>query len=204
MRAVIISGGRITNYKYIRTQIKPNDTIICADSGYNHAIKLGVTPSVIVGDFDSIGEIPNDVTCLRYPTRKDLTDTEIAVEYARDKGFQDYLLLAGTGSRVDHSLTNILLLKSILERGGRAMLIDENNKIAITDSLLELQESPGSIVSLVPITDCEGVTTKNLEYPLNDAKMYVGRGLGVSNIMVKNNAMVSVSTGVLLVIVAKD
>jgi len=204
MRAVIISGGRITNYKYIRTQIKPNDTIICADSGYNHAIKLGVTPSAIVGDFDSIGEIPNDVTCLRYPTRKDLTDTEIAVEYARDKGFQDYLLLAGTGSRVDHSLTNILLLKSILERGGRAMLIDENNKIAITDSLLELQESPGSIVSLVPITDCEGVTTKNLEYPLNDAKMYVGRGLGVSNIMVKNNAMVSVSTGVLLVIVAKD
>jgi len=204
MRAVIISGGSITNYEYIGAQIKPNDTIICADSGYNHALKLGVIPSAIVGDFDSIGEIPNNITCLRYPTKKDLTDTEIAIEYARSKGFNEYLILAATGSRVDHSLANILLLKDILDQRENAVLINENNKVMITNSFLELQEAPGSIVSLVPITNCLGVTTTNLEYPLHDAKMYVGKSLGVSNVIIKETASVSVSAGVLLVIVAND
>ena len=100
MRAVIISGGRIADYEYIKARIKSSDTIICADSGYNHATKPGIMPSIIVGDFDSIGEIPDDITCMRYPTRKDLTDTEIAIEYARDKGFQGYLILAGTGYQI--------------------------------------------------------------------------------------------------------
>lgn len=204
MRAVIISGGVITDYDYIKTYINDNDTIICADSGYNHAIKMEIAPSIIVGDFDSIDDIPNDVTCLRYPSQKSLTDTEIAIEYARSEGFRDFLFIAATGSRIDHSLTNILLLKSILERGEKSILIDEHNKVMITNSKLYLNEPPGSIISLVPLSDCRGVTTENLEYPLCDAKMFVGKGQGVSNIMIENNATVSVQEGVLLVVVAKD
>ena len=204
MRAVIISGGKITDYNHIKAQIKTSDTIICADSGYDHAVRMGVLPSIVVGDFDSAGEIPADVPCLLYPSRKDLTDTEIAVAYAREKGFREFLILAGTGSRADHSLTNILLLKSILEQGEKGMLVDEHNKIMITDSELRLKEPPGSIVSLIPIADCKGVTTKNLEYPLRNAEMHVGKGLGVSNIMLEDNASVSVVSGIMLVIVAKD
>ena len=204
MRAIIISGGRITDYEYIKSWIAADDTIICADSGYNHAVKMGIVPSVIVGDFDSIGEIPDGIICLRYPARKDLTDTEIAVEYAREKGFNEFIILAGTGSRIDHSLTNILLLKSTLEHGEKAMLIDEHNKIFITNSHLQLQETSGSILSIIPLTFCQGVTTKNLEYPLCDAEMFVGKGLGVSNIMLEAHATVFVNEGVLLVIVAKD
>ena len=204
MRAVIISGGRITDYEHIKSQIKENDTIICADSGYNHAVKMGVVPSVVVGDFDSIRKTPDNVVCLRYPARKDLKDTELAIDYEQDKGFQEFVILAGTGSRMDHSLTNILLLKSILTQGKKAMLIDEHNKIMITDSFLQVQEPTGSIVSLVPLTDCRGVTTKNLEYPLYNADIYVGRGLGVSNIMTENYATISLDKGVLLVILAKD
>jgi thiamine pyrophosphokinase len=204
MRATIISGGKISNYEFIKSQIKKCDTIICADSGYNHAVKMGLVPSVAVGDFDSVGTIPEDVTCVRFPARKNLTDTEIAIEYAREKGFGEFLILAGTGSRIDHSLTNILLLKTILARGEKAMLIDEHNKIMITDSHLQLHEPKGSIVSLVPISDCKGVTVKNLEYPLCDADMYVGKGFGVSNIMTEDNATITVKMGYLLVIVAKD
>jgi len=204
MRAVIISGGVITNYEYIKAYIKDSDTIICADSGYNHAVKMGLAPSIVVGDFDSIGELPQDVPCLQYPSQKDLTDTEIAIEYARNKGFRDFLLLGVTGSRIDHSLTNILLLKNILARGEQAVIVDEHNKVMITDSQLSLHEPPGSIVSLIPLTDCRGVTTENLDYPLCDADMFIGKGLGVSNIMTGSNAGVSVKNGVLLVIIAKD
>ena len=204
MRAVIISGGAIIDYEYIKTQINIHDTIICADCGYNHAVKMGLSPSIVVGDFDSIGLIPNDVPCLRYPSSKDLTDTEIAIEYARSKGFKNFLLIASIGSRVDHSLTNILLLKQFLERNETAVIVNENNKVMITDSQLCIQEPPGTIISLVPISDCKGVTTENLEYPLRDSEMYMGKGLGVSNIMSEDNATVFVREGLLLVVIAKD
>jgi len=204
MKAVIITGGSVNDYEYIKKQIGSCDTIICADSGYTHAVRMGLRPSIVVGDFDSAGEIPGDVSCLRFPSRKDVTDTEIAIDYARSKGFSDFLLIGAIGTRLDHSLSNILLLKSILERGEKAVIIDEHNKIMITDSFLRIYEPPGSIVSLIPLSDCRGVTTENLEYPLRDALLSVGNSLGVSNIMTTDNAAVSVGGGVLLVIVAKD
>jgi len=206
MRAVIISGGVITDYEYIKRQIKSDDTIICADSGYNHAVKMGLKPSIVIGDFDSLAEskIPSCVPCLKFPAKKDQTDTEIAIDYAREKGFRDFLFLAATGRRLDHGLTNILLLKSFLERGEIAVIFDEHNKIRLTDSDLTINEPPNSILSLVPITDCYGVTTKNLEFPLCNSTMLVGKGLGVSNIMTEANATVTVKDGLLLVIVARD
>jgi len=220
MRAVIISGGRITDYAYIKSQINESDTIICADSGYDHAVKLGIKISAVVGDFDSISgsdsvssfsstcgyhsdNIPADIPIIRYPPHKDLTDTEIAIEYARGKGFMDFLLLAATGGRMDHCLTNILLLKGFLERGETATIIDEHSKIRLTNSKLCIHEAPGAIVSLVPLTDCDGVCTEGLAYPLHEANLRMGRGLGVSNIAV-SQATVSLRKGLLLVIIARD
>jgi len=204
LRAVIISGGAISDYSYIKSQIKLADTIICADSGYEHAKKMGLTASVVVGDFDSIGNIPKDVECIHYPAKKDLTDTEIAIEYARTRGFTDFLMLGATGSRADHSLTNIFLLKSFLQRGENAEILDENNKIKITNSRISLNEPPGTIVSLVPLCDCQGVSTQNLEYHLQNEDMPMGRGRGVSNIMTENNATITLTNGILLVMVTRD
>ena len=204
MRAVIITGGQVTDYDFVKNQIKAGDTVICADSGYDHAIKMGLTPSAVVGDFDSICSIPQGITAIKYPAKKDLTDTEIAIEYARDNGFKNFLLLAATGRRLDHGLTNILLLKVFLDRGENAVIIDEHNKLMLTGSKLILHEAPGTIVSLVPLTDCHGVCTENLEYPLHDTTLYMGKGLGVSNVMVESSAAVSLREGLLFVVVAKD
>jgi len=178
--------------------------IICADSGYDHARKMNLRPSIVLGDFDSISEKPADIPCLNFPARKDLTDTELAVEYARDKGFREFLLLGSTGSRSDHSLANILLLKNILDMGGNATIVDEHSKIMITDALLEINEPQGSIISLIPLTTCKGVTTNDLEYPLGNATMEVGKGIGISNIVSGENPWVKTEEGTLFVIVARD
>ncbi|MCL2362686.1 MAG: thiamine diphosphokinase [Defluviitaleaceae bacterium] len=204
MRACIISGGQVTDYAIIKSLIHNDDTIICADSGYNHAVKMGINPDILVGDFDSIGVVPPDVKSLRFPARKDLTDTEIAIEYARDKGFKDFLLLACTGTRMDHCITNVLLLKGFLERGENAVLQDEHNEIMLTNKKLSFQGAPGDIVSLVPLQTCCGVCTNGLEYPLNEAILYVGKGLGVSNVMLEETASISLCEGLLLIIKARD
>lgn len=206
MRAVIISGGSVADYDFIKSRIEKNDVIICADSGYDHAVKMSLCVSAVVGDFDSIQSknIPADIEIVRVPAKKDLTDTELALKYAREKGFRDFLFLAATGSRFDHSLANVMLLKGVALRGESAVIIDEHNKIMMTNSEIHLHEPVGSIVSLIPVTDCSGVNAKGFEYPLSGADMQMGEGLGISNVMTKSRAAVSVERGFLLVVVARD
>lgn len=204
MRAVIVSGGNITNYDYIKKQINEKDTIICADSGYNHIVNMNLKADLLVGDFDSIGKLPLNIKTIKYPTEKDKTDTELAIDYAREMGFKEFLIIACTGTRMDHTLTNIFLLTNFLNNNEYAEIIDEHNKIMITNNILHLNEEKGSIVSIIPLCNCLDITTKNLKYPLYKASMQVGKGLGVSNIMVDNFASIYIGKGTILVIVAKD
>ena len=204
MRAVIICGGLVSDYDYIKSLVKKDDTVICADSGYEHALKMGVLVDAVVGDFDSLGSIPQGVNTVRFPARKNHTDSEIALEYARSKGFSEFLFLGALGGRMDHTLTNVLMLKQTLSRHENAMIADEKNRIIITSSSAEITEPEGSVVSLIPIEDCKGVTTSGLEYPLLEADLLVGKGLGVSNVMLTDKAGVSLKSGVLLVVLAKD
>ncbi|MCL2018804.1 MAG: thiamine diphosphokinase [Oscillospiraceae bacterium] len=206
MRAVIISGGRIEDYDYIKKQIElfGAELIICADSGYNHAEKMKLAVNTTVGDFDSLGRIPDGIKIIRYPVEKDCTDTEIALSHARDAGACDFLFIGATGTRADHTLTNIFMLKNCLSRGENAQITDDNNKIRITETKLKLQGEKGTLVSIVPLCDCFGVTTHGLKYPLQNARLEFGGGLGVSNVMDKEDADISVDEGTLLIIEARD
>jgi len=206
MRTLIISGGKISDYEYIKERILQfgAEMIICADSGYNHAVRMNLPADLIAGDFDSIGEVPDNVKTACYPSEKNQTDTEIALNHAREAGAQDILIIGATGTRADHMLTNIFMLKNCLARGEKAEIIDENNKIRITDSQLEISGAKGGLISIVPLSDCAGVTTRGLKYPLENARLKLGEGRGVSNVMTGAEASVSVEKGMLLVIEARD
>jgi len=204
MRAVIVCGGTLNDYGYIKGQIGGDDVIICADSGYNHAVNMGLDVEIVVGDFDSVKHLPPDMRTLRYPARKDYTDTELAIEHARSVGFKDFLIVAALGNRMDHSVTNILMLKDFAERGEKVVLLDESNRVTVTDSTVRICGKKGAVVSLVPVTYCSGVTSEGLEYPLDGIGLHVGKGLGISNVMTADEAVVSVKSGILLVMVIDE
>ena len=205
-RAIIISGGEIRDYAYIKSLIKETDYIICADSGYDHALKMGVMPDLAVGDFDSAQNVPPEEIRLAFPPKKDFTDTELALDVARERGFREMLFLSVTGSRIDHSLANVLLLKSCLEREETAYIVNEHNAAYIMDARknIELDVEKGQVVSLLPLENCEGVATQNLEYALTNATLCVGTTRGISNIATSNTISVSIKSGCLLVVLAKD
>lgn len=192
------------DYAAAKQWIRPDDLIIAADSGYRHALALDVRPQVLLGDFDSLDEIPEGVELHRVSAEKDFTDTELAIQWARDRGICDFLLLGVIGTRMDHTLTNILHLTRFLDEGIRAEIRDEHNRIWITDSEIEITGMPGDILSLIPLTTCEGVTTERLQYPLQNATLRVGQGVGVSNVMREDSARVTVTEGRLLVMVCGD
>lgn len=205
MRAVIIGNGAITNYDIIRKRLRNDDYIICADGGYNHTKELGVKPSVVIGDMDSIGDNDYDGEIINLPIRKDFTDSEVCVKYILLKHFDEVMMLGFTGKRQDHAISNLLLLKQFADAETKAYIVDENNEIYCTNSENTIYGKKGDIVSIIPITgNLCGVTTKGLDYPLNDETLIFGESRGVSNIMTSDKCTISIKSGFGLIIKARD
>ena len=201
MRAVIICGGNVG--EYIIDYITQSDYIISADSGYDHAIKFGIKPDIVIGDMDSVVADLKDKKTIIYPQKKDFTDSELALFHARELGATEILMFGMIGSRMDHSYANISLLLNC--RDIDVAIIDSNNIIRMVFDELSLKGEIGDTVSILPFSgDAEGVTTKGLEYPLTDGTIKIGTSLGVSNKMVQNQCSVTIKKGTALVIRSKD
>ena len=82
----------------------PGDLVIAADGGYAHM--GGIKPDLVVGDFDSLGYVPDGESVVRHPAEKDDTDTMLAARIGIERGYRTFLLLGGVGGRLDHTLRN--------------------------------------------------------------------------------------------------
>ena len=211
MAAVIISNGTIEDYSYCRKYIDGADLIICADGGARHAAGFGITPHVLIGDFDSItqddcGHFSSlGVETVRFPAEKDRTDTELAVDYAIKKGFRSIIIIGGLGTRMDHSLANIFLLKKMLDAGVTGMLADERNEVLLVRDRVSLRKEEGMKVTLLPLSESAGgIITRGLYYPLDGDTLGMGSTRGVSNEFEGETAEISVAGGLLLVIKSRD
>lgn len=205
MRAVIFCGGDINDYEYIRGFLRDKDRIICADSGYRHAERLGITPDIILGDMDSISDIPKNIETVVYPERKDFTDGEIAVRYAVEHEFDSVLMLGCIGTRSDHTLTNIFIMYQFLCAGVDAVMIDEKNEIRMTDRTIELNGESGDIVSVLPITERVHIRrTEGVSYAANDVDLMFGTSLGNSNYMTDTRCRIEIDSGICLIIKSRD
>lgn len=205
MRAVIIGNGSMYDYEYIAGKLRKGDYIVCADGGYHHAKKLNVRPDVLIGDLDSLGENDYDGEVINLPVRKDFTDSEICVKYVVLKDFEEILMLGFTGTRYDHSLTNILLLKQISDAGKSARIVDEHNEILWCEDENIIYGKKGDIVSIIPVGgDLLGVSTDGLEYPLENEDLYFAQSRGVSNVMISNKCTITKRAGSGVVIKAMD
>lgn len=212
MNGLIVCSGEIKDYSYYKDMAGRADLIICVDGGAHHMVKLGVKPHILIGDFDSIDEKDYNyykelgTEILKFPVEKDETDTELAVLYAINSGCTEITLIGAIGSRVDHTLANISLLKRMLDAGVKGWIINENNSITlIKDHILLSRKRNEEKVSLMPFTEkVEGITTKGLYYPLHNATMNAGITRGISNEFTGDTAEVTIKSGLLLVMITRD
>lgn len=213
-RAVIFAAGQLGDAGRVREllSLRPGDRILAADAGLTHALDLGVRPELVVGDFDSMpAELWQEVErhgleLLRVPREKDETDTELAIRTALRWGCSELVLLAGVGSRLDHSLANLLLLAG-LPRGIRASLVNDRNRVQFLHDGEELTipAREGVYLSLLPLTpEVSGVDIEGVHWPLRGARLAWTASLGISNEFRAPVARVRVGTGCLAVIEAED
>lgn len=207
MRAVIIANGPMPKSSFHRGLVRSQDLVVCVDGGVNNALALGLKPQVVVGDMDSMDsslrEQLQEAGCcfVEHPSRKDATDSELAVRYSLSQGATEVVILGALGGRIDHALANVMLL-ALPELGGvRARLVDGGQEIFLVRDEAVIEGAPGDTVSLLPLTgDVTGVYTEGLEYPLHDGTLGFGGARGVSNVLIVTRARVRVGSGLLLAI----
>lgn len=205
MRAVIFSGGSYGDPSFYKNELKEDDFVITADAGADFAQRLGVKINVAIGDFDTL-DVKKIVAdeIIKLNPEKDYTDSFEAVFLAKERGFSEVLMFGASGSRLDHSLANIFLLKKAKDMAINLTLCDENNIVYITENELLVKKKEGYHLSVIQLTEAIGITLKGLYYPLNEKDAALGDMIGISNEFTEEEAKISVKKGTLLVILSKD
>jgi len=178
-----------------------NDFVIAADRGYFHCVNNNIKPDVVIGDFDSYnGEIDCD-NIIRYPVKKDYTDSKLAVEYAILKGYSTIHIYGAIGGHLDHTLANISLLAEYIKKNVKIVLFDGDEVIfAISNSSVSFDKDAKGKVSVFSYGVCES----GLLYTLDNYTLNNSFALGVSNEFIGQNAKVSVKEGILLIHTPKE
>ena len=175
--------------------------VIAADAGLRHLGDQGLAPDLIVGDFDSLGRVPEGQNVLRHPAEKDDTDMLLAVRAGLERGCRTFLLYGGLGGRLDHAYANLQTLVFLAERRARGFLVGGGLVVtAVRNGALTFAPERRGVISVFcPNGEARGVDLTGLYYPLRDAVLTSGFPLGVSNQFTGKPARVSVRAGTLLV-----
>ncbi len=180
--------------------------VICADSGLHLAEKLMQTPDLVLGDFDSLGAVPEQLPHLTVPVEKDDTDTMLAARVALEKGFRDVRIYGAFGGRLDHTLANVQTLEFLLDAGADAMLVGVRDiaQMLPAGAVRRYERRAGWSLSLFSWSErCTGVTVQGTQYPLEKGTLTRGFPLGVSNKITEEAAEISCESGLLLVVCSR-
>lgn len=211
MKTLIITGGNIKK-DFLQNFLKENkyDKIIAADKGLEILNRINVKPDYIIGDFDSVNkeilEQYKNIPITYLKPEKDFTDTHMALKLAIEQGAKKITIAGAIGTRFDHSIANIHILKEALENNIEAEIIDEHNKIKLINTDIKIdRDDKYKYISLIPLTtSVKGVTLEGFKYSLKDATLKIGESIGVSNEQIENEAMIKIKEGILILIFSKD
>lgn len=182
---------------------KQDDWILAADGGLRHLQALGLEPTGILGDFDSLGYTPQGPQVDRFPVEKDDTDSMLAVKAGLGAGFRRFLLYGALdGPRLDHTVANFQLLHYLADWNAYGYLVGSAYLATVLapGSLQFSSEARGILSVFCSGADASGVTLQGLQYPLENATLTAGFPLGVSNHFLGLPAEVSLTQGRLLLL----
>jgi len=191
------------------SNIQPNDAVICVDKGLERVHGLGLKPDVLIGDLDSLSpdifqKYPG-LALIRYAAEKNETDTELALLWGLEQGFEELVICNDLQGRFDHALglvQNLLLIKEKAPTV-RTWIESQNQRVFILEQRTEFTEPKGSLLSLIALDEkAEFAYSKGLKYPLDGLTLYPHLSRGISNEIIAEKAVISLKTGVVLAIMS--
>ena len=208
--AIIISGGSL-NTAWLKEWLNTNkyNLIIAVDKGLEALDLLNIEADYIIGDFDSIDtNVLNkyNKNVIKLNPEKDFTDTHEGLKLEISLECEKVDIVGSIGTRIDHVLANINILKEPLEKNIKTRIIDENNQIFLINRSVKIKKDDNyKYLSIIPLTTTvEGITLKGFKYLLNNYILNLGQSIGVSNEQQKEEATIELKKGILIVIFSKD
>lgn len=199
MRALVIANGELPSAACIQELARQADLVVATDGAGPRALALGCPLSAIVGDLDSLDPAGRtelgDIPIVELPD-PDRTDLEKAVQWAIDRGCTEVDVVGFGGGRADHALANYSVLVTFRRRA-RVRLRDDLFTISLVEGEATIVGEPGTVVSLVALGRCEGVSTRGLRWELREATLTFS-SLGIHNELRSSPAWVRVRSGDLL------
>jgi thiamine pyrophosphokinase len=203
--ALILANGEPPSKKLLRQLIRNADFFVCADGGANIAATMNVIPDAIIGDLDSatkkalrkLKNVPRYTSNDQYST-----DLQKAVQWLIERHYKRIIILATKGKRIDHTFGNLGVLTQFNKKA-EITFVDDFGTLMYVGKKKTIKVKPGTTISLLPITRCEGVTTKGLKFALHNDVLELGVQEGTSNMATKNIVMVSVKKGKLLIFILR-
>lgn len=209
-KCIVIGAGDLSP---VRVRAEEKDCVIAVDGGLGYARLLGLEPDLLIGDFDSVSEeeaaevealeqLPGRV--IRLPEEKDDTDMLAALKEGLARGYREFRIYAGMGGRFDHTFANIQCLLFLKNQGATGYLVDGMGMmLVIRNEAVHFQKNVEGILSLFSLVEeTRGVTIEGMKYSLKDAVIRNDFPIGVSNLFIGEEAMVSVEDGSLICMIS--
>lgn len=204
----IVGAGEFAKERFLPRE---TDYVIAADGGYAYLEEMGIRPTLVVGDFDSLGYEPEHDNVVRHPVMKDDTDLALACKLALENGYTKLHIFGATGGRLDHTIAAMQLLAGLAGVGAQVFLYGDGYVLTaiaagdvsenIVKAELVFEEGyRGGISVFSNTTFSQGVTEQGLLYTLQDAVLTSDVALGVSNSFTEERALISVTNGALIII----
>lgn len=182
------------------------DLVLCADTAYLAAEAEGITPDIVIGDFDhgKAEALTNVKNTVRVPCEKDDTDTMLCIKYAIEKGADQLTILGGIGGRLDHTFANLQALAFAEKQDVSAILKNGKNEAFLISKSVRIPKKDGWYLSVFAYDGvCEGVSIHGTKYEVENVSLDTNFPLGVSNEITADFATLDVKKGRLLVILSK-
>ncbi len=198
---LLVSGGRAPSPDWLKAA-SANRTVWCVDHGADACRKAALSPAYFIGDGDSANADTlkwlktADTPMKLFPTEKDKTDTQLALDLLAEKKDAFVVLSGGFGGRFDHLFS---ILYSFVGSHLCGCLADEREFLFLLrdgESVeLETDAVPQS-VSLLPLsTECTGVSLGGAHWPLSDAVLQREKPYAVSNRLESPDRRITVTNG---------
>ena len=206
-RVLIFANGVMDETEWLTGYMQPDDWLIAVDGGYQYLHGLGLKPDLLIGDLDSISphlllqlkETPVEI--IQFPTNKDQTDLELALDAAVQRGFRKIRIIAALGGRLDQTLGNIFLLTAPSFKKMDVRIENGSMQAFLVRDQAVIEGKEGDLVSLIPINGpAEDICTRGLKYPLKNEFLFIEHTRGISNVMLGNKAEIFMGKGQLLCI----
>jgi len=180
----------------------PGDLLLCADAGWAAAVREGLTPDAVIGDFDTMPvEEVRAERLIRLPVEKDDTDLGVCIRYGRERGYHSFLLFGCLGGRLDHTLAALQLMADRAAQGDEVWALDGMNRVTVlAPGKYVLPKRGDLLLSLLAFSqEVRGVTLTGTRWELHDAVLNQRIPLGVSNAIIADEARLSFTDGLLFV-----